>query len=147
MRQYSLEELLPHRAPMILISGYYPERVTDESLEAYVEISPASPFYDSVLKGVPGTFALEYMAQTVACLIGLHARLNHQLPRIGFVLGTRKLATLPPCFKDGTYTIQAVATYIDSAFAAFDCTLTDAHGEITVTATINCWQPDNLETL
>lgn len=138
----SLAELLPQAAPMILLSGYE-EPTAEDSLAAFVDVSAASPFYEPGLGGVPACVALEYMAQTMALLVGLRDRLRGVSPRVGFVLGSRKLETMIPCFRAGErYRISATCTYEDDSFGSFDCVITDGHGETVATATMTAFQPE-----
>ena len=83
----NLESLLPQAKPMVLLSGYTPPQDA-HMVDAWVEVSPASPFYEIELGGVPGCVALEYMAQSMALCVGLLRRKNGLKPAIGFVLGS-----------------------------------------------------------
>ena len=137
-----LPELLPHAEPMILLSGYE-EQEREESVTAFVDVGRESPFYEQTLGGVPSCVALEYMAQTMALLVGLRDRRRGQKPRIGFVLGSRKLETKIPCFRDGErYRISATCAYEDESFGSFDCTIADGRGELVATATMTAFQPE-----
>lgn len=127
---------------MILLTGYE-EPVSEEAVVAFVDVGKAAPFYEQALGGVPACVALEYMAQTMALLVGLRDRRRGQKPRIGFVLGSRKLETKIPCFCDGErYRILAMCTYEDESFGSFDCTITDGRGETVATATMTAFQPE-----
>ena len=135
-------ELLPHAAPMILLSGYG-EQEREESVTAFVDVGKASPFYEQALGGVPSCVALEYMAQAMALLVGLRDRRRGQRPRIGFVLGSRRLETRIPCFRDGErYRIAVTCTYEDESFGSFDCMIADGRGETVATATLTAFQPE-----
>lgn len=138
----SLSELLPQAEPMILLTGYE-EPAGEDSVVAFVDVDKASPFYEQAPGGVPSCVALEYMAQTMALLVGLRDRRRGQKPRIGFVLGSRKLETRLPFFRDGErYRISATCTYEDESFGSFDCTITDGRGETVATATMTAFQPE-----
>lgn len=127
---------------MILLTGYE-EPVSEEAVVAFVDVGKAAPFYEQALGGVPACVALEYMAQTMALLVGLRDRRRGQKPRIGFVLGSRKMETKIPCFCDGErYRILATCTYEDESFGSFDCTITDGRGETVATATMTAFQPE-----
>lgn len=127
---------------MILLSGYE-EPAGEDSVVAFVDVGMASPFCEQALGGVPSCVALEYMAQTMALLVGLRDRRRGQKPRIGFVLGSRKLETKIPCFRDGErYRIAVTCTYEDESFGSFDCTITDGRGETVATAMMTAFQPE-----
>lgn len=142
MQTYPIERLLPHRNPMILIDGYIPEHTTDESIETYVEITPGSPFYEPRLSGVPGVFALEYIAQTLACLIGLRALESGKTPSIGYVIGARRLGPVPVAFLKGCrYFLRGTIDFSDGAFASFSCSMHDDTGAKLLDGTISCYRP------
>ena len=124
--QISLEELLPQAAPMILLSGYS-EPTEENAVEAFVDVDEQSPFYEQALEGVPGCVALEYMAQTMALLVGLYRRRQGLPPQVGFVLGSRRLEIAVPCFLKGArYRVRAACTYQDEEFGSFDCEMRTA---------------------
>ena len=127
---------------MILLSGYA-EPAGEDSVVAFVDVGKASPFYEQTLGGVPSCVTLEYMAQTMALLVGLRDRRRGQKPRIGFVLGSRKLETRLPFFRDGErYRISTTCTYEDESFGSFDCTISDSRGKTVATATMTAFQPE-----
>lgn len=127
---------------MILLSGYE-EPAGEDSVMAFVDVGKASPFYEQALGGVPSCVALEYMAQTMALLVGIRDRRRGQKPRIGFVLGSRKLETRLPFFRDGErYRISTTCTYEDESFGSFDCTITDGRGELVAEGTLTAFRPE-----
>ena len=127
---------------MILLSGYE-EPEGEESVVAFVDVGKASPFYEQPLGGVPSCVALEYMAQTMALLVGLRDRRRGQKPRIGFVLGSRKLETRIPCFREGArYRVTATCTYEDESFGSFDCEIEDDGDKVVAKATMTAFQPE-----
>ena len=150
-----LAELLPQAAPMILLSGY--SEPTDENVvEAFVDVSTTSPFYEPGLGGVPACVALEYMAQTMALLVGLYRRRKGLPPQVGFVLGSRRLEVAVPCFLKGArYRVRAACTYQDEEFGSFDCEIrevkdeavaeggdsTDGLGAVVAKGTLTAFQP------
>lgn len=139
----TLAELLPHAAPMVLLSGYEPTDVVG-SISAFVDVFAASPFFDAALDGVPACVALEYMAQTMALAVGLARRARGQSPKVGFVLGSRKFETFVPVFANGArYRVSATCTYEDESFGSFDCAVTDAAGTLCARATMTAFQPED----
>ena len=138
----SLEDLLPQAAPMILLSGYE-EPSTEDAVVAFVDVTAASPFYEQALGGVPSCVALEYMAQTMALLVGLTRWRKGLKPQLGFVLGSRKLETLVPFFQEGwRYRVTATCTYEDESFGSFDCIISDRNGVEVAKATLTAFQPE-----
>ena len=138
-----MEALLPQAKPMILLSGYEPPS-GESTVDAWVDVAPNSPFCEGGLGGVPGCVALEYMAQTMALCVGLSRRSQALPPKMGFVLGSRKLEVRVPCFKIGErYGVRAVCTYQDESFGSFDCTVRDRSGEIVASAQMTAFQPED----
>lgn len=126
---------------MVLLSGYEPP-TTDDAVCAWVDVSPASPFFDHAAGGVPGCVALEYMAQTMALLVGIRRRRAGLPPQLGFVLGSRKLSVAIPFFPpDRRYRVQAACTYSDEEFGAFDVRVEDASGAVVASGTVTAFQP------
>ena len=140
--KYTVRELLPHAPPMILLSGYE-EPVDGDSIAAYVDITRDSPFFDMSENGVPGCVAIEYMAQAMALYVGLQARLRNEKPRIGFVLGTRKLNLSIPAFPLAhRFTVSSRCTYTDESFGSFECLIADASGSVVASAQLSAFLPD-----
>ena len=137
-----LSELLPQAEPMILLSGYEPN-VTLGTATAYVDVTPSVPFYDFEADGVPACVALEYMAQTMALCVGFDRRRKGLKPKLGFVLGSRRLEVRVPCFRNGErYRVVAECTYTDDEFGSFDCGIYDSAGVEVAKATVTAFQPD-----
>ena len=127
---------------MILLTGYE-EPVSEDAVAAFVDVGRDSPFYEPGLGGVPACVALEYMAQTMALLVGLRDRRRGIAPRVGFVLGSRKLETGIPRFRAGVrYRIAATCTYEDESFGSFDCVIEDDGGAVVAKATVTAFQPE-----
>lgn len=138
----SLESLLPQAHPMILLSGYEVPTCTDR-VDTWVDVTRDSPFFVPECDGVPGCVALEYMAQSMALCIGFLRRGRGLEPKLGFVLGSRKLEISIPYFKKGgRYRVSAVCAYQDESFGSFDCTIKDDSGEIVASAQMTAFQPE-----
>lgn len=137
----NLEELLPHAPPMILLTGCAREKVETEA-DAWVDICPTSPFYDAAMEGVPGCVALEYMAQAMAIIVGFMRRRRGAAPKMGFVLGSRRMSIGIPAFRNGErYRVKAVCDYQDESFGSFDCSVEDSSGETVASARLTAFQP------
>lgn len=137
-----LRDVLPQAEPMILLTDYdLPE---DEAcVDAYVSVSEKSPFYEGELGGVPGCVALEYMAQAMALCTGLYRRRKGLPPKLGFVLGSRRLTVSVPRFACGErYRVHASCTYSDESFGSFDCTIFDASGSEVAWAQMTAFLPE-----
>ena len=150
--QWTLEELLPHRPPMILIDAVEDFRPEEKSLTARVAVTPEQIFYFDAAEprsaGVPNWVAIEYMAQTCAALAGCWDR--HVAPeqpvRPGLLLGTRKLTLDLDRFEAGrTYHVTAVNAFSDADAASFECAIRDDAGAVVATAVLSAYRPPDLE--
>lgn len=147
MTDMSLETLLPHRPPMVLIDGVDAFDAAAGRLVAHVTITPETMFCET--DGVPNWVAIEYMAQTAAALAGAHDRLQAPdcPPRPGLLLGTRKLDVPCACFAIGqTYRVTAERVFADDEAASFACQIEDAAGAVVASAILNAYRPPDLET-
>ncbi len=137
-------DILPHDPPMVLLSAIDPSSLTEESLAAFVEITKDSPFFDESLCGVPSVFALEYMAQTMAALVGLKRRNMRLEPRIGFVLGTRSIKTYIEKFENARrYRVDVKLDFTDGSFASFDVKITDSLDNVVAEGRLNAFEPES----
>ena len=136
-----LLELLPHRPPMTMLAQVLSVEVPGEA-SAVADTSSESIFYDSALGGVPACVALEYMAQTMALAVGAERRRKGAPPRVGFVLGTRRLEVKVAAFESGKrYVTSAKCVFADDASGSFECTITGPDGETVATACLTAYQP------
>jgi len=146
MTPIPLEELLPHRPPMVLIDAVESFDAEAKRLVARVTIGENQLFFDG--KGVPNWVAIEYMAQTAAALVGYYDR--HVAPgqpvRPGLLLGTRKLDLKLERFEAGrTYRIAVENAFSDSDAASFVCSIEDDTGATVATANLNAYRPPDME--
>lgn len=134
-------DFLPHRPPMIMLAELISVDVPGES-SAVADTSPSCIFYDPELRGVPACAALEYMAQTMALAVGAEHRRRGQTPKVGFVLGTRRLEVKVATFESGKrYVVNAKCIYVDEEFVSFDCSITDPDGATVAAALFTAYQP------
>lgn len=145
MNKYPIEDVLPHRAPMILIDSL--ELYDNDSCICQVTITKASPFYDDKLAGVPSYIGSEYMAQAIAAFAGANALDNKNKVTIGFLLGSRKYKTFKPAFLLNTrLTIKVKELYQEeSGLSVFECEINDQTPSLIAQANINVFQPDDAE--
>ena len=146
MTPIPMDELLPHRPPMVLIDAVESFDAGAKRLVARVTIGENQLFFDG--KGVPNWVAIEYMAQTAAALVGYYDR--HVAPgqpvRPGLLLGTRKLDLKLERFEAGrTYRIAAENAFCDSDAASFVCSIEDDTGATVATANLNAYRPPDME--
>ncbi len=138
----SVSDLLPHRGEMILLDRI--ESWGENFLEAAVLHRTGNLFSDSN-GNVPAWVGVEYMAQAISALAGIHALQNGQPVRIGLLLGTRKYASKVGNFhKNEKLIIKVEQIFVDeNNLAAFDCTI---HSDrLIAEAQIKAIQPNNIE--
>ena len=132
-------DLLPHRAPMLLL-----ERVLaadDEAIEVEFTVPAAGWFLDDD-GGMPAWLGVELMAQAIAAHVGFEASARGRPPRPGVLLGTRVFRAGSARLAAGTrLTITArLALRDESGFAAYDCHIAGPDGAW-ATATVKAYQP------
>ncbi|TXH94991.1 MAG: 3-hydroxylacyl-ACP dehydratase [Rheinheimera sp.] len=143
MSHYSLEQLISHRPPMILLSRFVAADTTSACCE--VDIVSSSLLFQPELQGVPAYAGLEYMAQTIACYAGAQALANGADVKIGFLLGSRKYEPSVPVFSYG-WTLRVTAEKVvmeESGLSVFACQIFH-QDQLLVQANINVFQPDNV---
>lgn len=143
---WSLDDLLPHRAPMVFLDGVESFDSAARSLTATVSITPAHVLYSPALGGVPNWAAIEFMAQAAAALAGCidKERDPAQQPRPGLLLGTRRLDLRAESFAAGhTYRVTVASKFWDDETAAFACTVVDDAGAVVAEAALNAYRPQN----
>ena len=136
---YSIEELLKHRPPMLLLDkvvGY-----DDAGIVASVVISESSLLVTP--EGVPGHVAIEYMAQACGAYAGAMALDAGTPVKIGFLLGTRMCRVLVPWFRVGDrLLVSASIVFHDEQLAAFDCKI-EIGGRLVAEAQLKVYQPQD----
>jgi len=138
---YSIEELLIHRPPMLLLDnvvGY-----DEAGVVASVVISESSLLVTP--EGVPGHVAIEYMAQACGAYGGAMALDAGTPVKIGLLLGTRLCRVLVPWFRVGDrLLVSAFIVFHDEQLAAFDCKI-EIGGQLVAYTQLKVFQPrDNL---
>lgn len=130
--------LLPHSGRMVLLDEVVsaaPDRVA-----CRVTLREGSTFAEG--GRVPGAVALEYMAQAIGIYAGLRAREAGEPVRIGFLLGTRRLALPPEDFRAGDeLLVEARHEFGDDQIGAFECTVT-LRGETVAQGCLKVFQGD-----
>jgi predicted hotdog family 3-hydroxylacyl-ACP dehydratase len=115
----------------------------DDWLVAEVTIRPETLFLAN--EAVPAWVGIEYMAQAIAAFAGIHAKAAQQDVKLGFLLGTRKYTSSVSHFQLGTTLSIRVEKEMqsDSGLGSFGCTI--SADDISVTARLNVFQPDDAE--
>jgi predicted hotdog family 3-hydroxylacyl-ACP dehydratase len=145
MNNYPIEDILPHKAPMILIDSLIEYETNTACCQ--VNITTQSPFYETKQQGVPSYIGCEYMAQSIAAFAGAQALDNNDTVSIGFLLGSRKYKTFVPYFPLGkTLQITIKELYAeDSGLRVYECEIADTDTNLLAQANINVFQPNDPE--
>ena len=141
---WSLDDLLPHRTPMVLIDGVESFDPVARSLTARVSITPDHVLYSTALGGVPNWAAIEFMAQAAAALAGCidKERDPSQPARPGLLLGTRRLDLRTDSFAAcRTYSVNVISAFWDDETASFACTVADDSGTVVAESVLNAYRP------
>jgi predicted hotdog family 3-hydroxylacyl-ACP dehydratase len=139
-----VSEILPQRAPMMLLSSVLEH--SEQHTVCAVEVRLDSPGLDAD-GTVPVLMGIEYMAQGVAAHAGLRGWANGEGPRVGFLIGARRLEFRRSAgFRVGQRLIVEVTrTWGEEEFAMFECRLLDDSRAIVVEGHLNVFLPRSLE--
>jgi predicted hotdog family 3-hydroxylacyl-ACP dehydratase len=141
--KYSVEELIPHSPPMVLLDRIL--HYDSMNLLAEVTIHTDCMFYDTAVHGVPAWVGIEYMAQAISALAGLRAREKREGIKMGFLLGTRKLQLPHKVLLAGRcYQVHVKQLFWDaSGLANFECEIRHEQ-EVCVSARVNVFETDDV---
>lgn len=141
----TLEDILPHRPPMILLTALL--AYDTESARCMTRISADSPFFDAGMNAVPAYIGVEYMAQAIAACAGAKALDGSGSVKLGFLLGTRRYAPAVSLFPNGAELIIDVREVLqdDSGLGVYECSI-HCQDEHWVSANLNVFQPDQTPT-
>ena len=132
-----LDDVLPHRRPMVLI---------DEIVSFDPDAGALTAAVTAKREWCENWVAIEFMAQTAAALAGKVDRAEgYEGPaRPGFLLGTRRLELDIDRFVVGErYLVKAKCAFSDAETASFDCAI--VQGDRTVAkASLNAYRPQDV---
>lgn len=134
----SIEDLLPHRSPMILLHGV--EDVGEETIVCSVKLHDGSPFVEN--GSVAALVAVEYMAQCVAAHAGFEAFRRGEPVRIGYLIGVRRMdLTVDEFVVPEELIVRAKRIWGGESLGQFECSV-DARGRRAASALLNVFQGD-----
>jgi predicted hotdog family 3-hydroxylacyl-ACP dehydratase len=143
---YPIADLLPHKAPMILLDHVI--GMDQESLQAAVRVTSGRLFFEDG-RGMPAHVALEWMAQACGAWAGAQALDAGAKIKLGLLLGTRSFRAECAWLEEGRmFTVQASLNYMDNEIGVFDCSVTDtaSRAEVAV-AQLTVYQSDQIDNL
>ena len=127
---------IPHQQPMVFVDHLI--EVTETSAVAELLIRPELMFCDQ--HGLPTWSSIELMAQTVSAFSGYQGQLQGGNPKIGFLLGTRKLKLPLPYFALGDIVqIRVEQGYIHEGLGQFSCQIN--YKDYQITAALSVYEP------
>jgi predicted hotdog family 3-hydroxylacyl-ACP dehydratase len=143
---YPITDLLPHKAPMILLD--HVTGIDPKCLEAAVCVTAGRLFFEEG-RGMPAHVALEWMAQACGAWAGAQALDAGANIKLGLLLGTRSFRACCAWLEEGrTFTVQASPNYMDDEIGVFDCSVRDtASGVEVAAAQLTVYQSDEIEHL
>ncbi|WP_107682007.1 ApeP family dehydratase, partial [Acinetobacter baumannii] len=94
-------QYIPHEQPMVFIDHL--TEVAEGRAQAELTITPELMFCEA--EGLPTWASIEIMAQTISAYSGWQGQQSKQAPKVGFLLGTRKLNLPIPYFSLGSQLI------------------------------------------
>lgn len=149
MSNYDLTKLVPQRAPMLFISDVEKFDYENQVLITRVDIRDTDLLYDKTLGGVPSCASLEFMAQSIACCVGLNDLTENpgKEPSVGFVLGSRNIHIMHPLYiANNSYFVSVKSMFCDNNMASFDCEIYDKDNNIMANGILNAFRPDDIKT-
>lgn len=144
---YDVSKILPQQPPMQFISAIESVDFDSEILIARVDIRDTDLLFQKNINGIATTAALEYMAQAIACYIGVLEIKKTGITKAaaGFILGSRDLHISAPVFNvNESYFVHVKSIFCDSNMAAFDCQVFDCGDKLIASATLNAFRPDDI---
>ncbi|WP_431830759.1 3-hydroxylacyl-ACP dehydratase [Acinetobacter ihumii] len=129
-------QYIPHQAPMVFIDDLV--EMSEQGPVANLVIRPELLFCEA--EGLPTWASIELMAQTISAYSGCKGQQQGQMPKVGFLLGTRKLALPVPFFEIGsTLLIRAEQQYLHEGLGQFACEI--EYKDHKISALLSVYEP------
>ena len=139
----ALTDVLPHAGNMVLLSQILSHDANETVCMA--EVDEQVLFRDAA--GEVGAWVgVEFMAQCIGAHAGLAARERGEAPRVGFLLGSRRIHFHCARYRPGqSLRVTAVHLWGDPpGLVAFNCSIEDAlTGDCLAEGRLNCFLPDD----
>ena len=133
-----LEDILPHRAPMILLDCV--EDDAEGGITCIVNLKEQSPFVENGT--VSAIVATEYMAQCIAAYAGLKAHGQGAPIRVGYVIGAQTIRFSVDEFHVGDeLQVRVQRVWGDDALGKFECSVRSG-GQVVASAVLTVFQGD-----
>ena len=136
---YSVEELLPQAPPFVLLDRI--AEAGEDTMTSEVRIAEDTPFFKP-FTGVPSWIGTEYMAQTIAALVGLRDRRQGRAPSIGFLVAVHDFKAEVPLFAIGSLLkVRVKESFKDGTMAVFQAEICATDDRQLVKARLNVYLP------
>lgn len=130
-------DFIPHQQPMVFIDDVV--EIGENFATAQLTIRPELMFCEA--SGLPTWSSIELMAQTISLYAGSQGQKLGRAPKIGFLLGTRKLHLPIPFFEMGeVVTIRAERQYLHEGLGQFACEI--HYQDHTINAMLSVYEPE-----
>lgn len=114
-------------------------QVSENYIEATLEITSDLMFFQQ--EGLPTWVSIEIMAQTVSAYAGFQGHQSNRAPRIGYLLGTRKMVLPIAYFALGkTLKIRAQRQYFHEGLGQFLCEI--EYEDHNISALLSVYEPE-----
>lgn len=148
MGKYNISDLIPQRPPMQFITDIESFDLSTNTLIARIDVCDKDLLYDANIGGIPSWISLEYMAQAIACFIGI-SDLNESptsKPAVGFILGSRKLSVnIQTYLVNQSYFVHVSSSFCDKNIANFECQIYNQENNLVASGVLNVFRPDDIQ--
>ena len=143
-KKFNPAEVVPHSKDMLFLDEIL--EYDDTSIKTRVIIRRDMLFYLEG-KGVPAWVGLEFLAQSIAAISGIHAQLKNEPVKLGLLVGSRKTVCHVPFFQyDQSLLIKTALQWDGGELAVFEGEILDEQTEAQLLeSAINVFQPDNFK--
>lgn len=133
-------QFIPHEKPMVFVDHLI--EVNENFVVAELRIQADLMFCEA--EGLPTWTSIELMAQTISAYAGYKGQMSGLAPKIGFLLGTRKMQLPLPYFALGeTVRIKAEQSYLHEGLGQFNCEI--EYQEHCFSAILNVFEPTEMK--
>lgn len=133
-------QFIPHEKPMVFVDHLI--EANENFAIAELLIQPDLMFCDA--QGLPTWSSIELMAQTISAYAGHKGQMLGLPPKIGFLLGTRKMQLPLPYFALGeTVRIKVEQSYLHEGLGQFNCEI--EYREHRICAMLSVFEPAEIK--
>lgn len=133
-------QFIPHEQPMVFVDHLI--EANDVFAIAELVIRPELMFCEA--EGLPTWTSIELMAQTISVYAGHKGKMSGLPPKIGFLLGTRKMQLPVPYFALGeSVRIKAEQGYLHEGLGQFNCEI--EYREHRFSAMLSVFEPPEIK--